>query len=587
MNTSIIKVRIIKNMLILVIFIINIENCYGANVGFGTLSEGGDIGEIPYENVAPTEYKSGKKKFEYKYQKRIVSNTSVSINAYDTKGASVMPSATTIDNTKHVFKSGTWIGINVTEHQEVEWSVKGFSSVEKRKKYICKYKSSSYTPEPKKESVCTGGSVCKTTCNNEGGIYSEIYPGFGYCMKTIQQPPVTTPGGSYTTEEDYDYYYDDNPCKSTYNGQSYDSNEIVDVEKNTHTQYDEEMKQKAYTKVYNEAIGRIGSALGIVEYIINNEYPNNINDIDFDKLSANPGTSYSSGVGESGRAYKDYEYVQDKICMNLKTARVTYGENCKVTNNEIEIPNGTIYDQHLAKKVNYWHYFIPLNTKSNNNAFFLRIVANKDRKLTVDECKDAMKKYSSNYPDIIIPNLDGDKFDLDNSKQYNENIITENNGCYFATTIYIPVVQKFYNEVKNNGVTKFKGFNFYYKPIPTKLTDSDNIEKKVFPNGVSDNSIWKYWYDNTAKDKVVAPNLTNEKITYIADVSKNLHKIRNHNKTYPYTTWENMYTNGTSSFIANNTDIFTTQDDNYYKLGCGPANDNTTDNLYQRWCGTE
>lgn len=287
-------------------------------------------------------------------------------------------------------------------------------------------------------------------------------------------------------------------------------------------------------------------------------------------------TTSSSGGTESRthRTTCKWNYNRNnknKVCLNVKNGKITYVEkstDCNGDERYIATPPGT----------NYWYYFIPLNANSTND---FKIEMNSTSKIEAPICKDIID--TNEHWIMRITDSLGNEFEKNTSKNGAKTKVE--NGCYLKTTITIPVEQKFYNEIARG--TKFKGFNFYYKPIPTNLSTLDDIEKKVFPNGISESSIWKDWYDNTSKDKVVAPNLTNENITYVAEVSNNINKIRNHNKNYPYTTWENMITTGASSFITNNTDIFPIQDNNYYKLGCGPANDNTTDHLYQRWCGTE
>ena len=267
--------------------------------------------------------------------------------------------------------------------------------------------------------------------------------------------------------------------------------------------------------------------------------------------------------------YCSWTYAPDNVCLNLKTSKISYPDSgCGSGEIKIDNHNG------------HWHYFTPLNTKENDAISLTMSYKSQKEKQEGEFCKQVIESNPHNYQ-IFIRDSENNKLpsNIDRAKQ-----IVLARGCYFGNEIKIETTQKFYNEQSDGTL---KGFNFYYKPIQTNLSTLDDIEKKVFPNGISDNSIWKDWYDNTSKDKVVAPNLTNENITYVAEVSNNINKIRNYNKTYPYITWENMITTGASNFITNNTDIFTTQDDNYYKLGCGPANDNTTDHLYQRWCGTE
>lgn len=567
-------------------FASNLKNCYAATVSFGTLSEGSTNSEVPYTPVEGQVYTSGKHRFEYGYNKKILSATGIDINGYDLNGTSVMPTSTTIDSTKYTFTSGTWIGINIIETQSVSWEVTDFTFKEIRKKYTCVYSKDSTKYECGTDASSTtipaGSSCTKTgyTCTTQP-IPANVSPPQVICLCT--KPKYCTQNYNDITDIVYKDYYDEYSCDATKtdnNGVKYSLNtEKSSVEEITNDTVDTTqqnlMKQEARNTVHSEALSRIGAPVGEVKYIKNNDYPSN-GIFDKGELTGRKLTETDSGAGrDSGSATKSYEYRQEKVCMNLKNAKITYGEDCD--SDEIRIPNKTVSGSNLT----YWHYFIPLNAKSGTEEFYLEIIGNVNRKLSIDECKDAMKKYSSNYPDYIIPNLTGGEFDLGNSKKYNEELVETNGGCYFATTIYIPTIQKFYNEIDSNGTKKFKGFNFYYKPI--NVTDP-------FPNGIPTISIWT---EEDTSD-LTGPTLSSDDITYIANVNNNVYKIRNYNKTIPYTTWDNMYISGKSKFIENEgiVDRYVDTTD-FYKLGCGPANssatnsDGKTNYLYQQECGTQ
>ena len=130
--------------------------------------------------------------------------------------------------------------------------------------------------------------------------------------------------------------------------------------------------------------------------------------------------------------------------------------------------------------------------------------------------------------------------------------------------IYGLTQQNLEQQFVDNGEKKFKGFNFYYKPI-----DINN----PFPNGLSDTSIWKEWYDNVKDDKKATPDISKsfDEVTYIAE-NINATKVRKYTKDNPYTSWKNMNLDGTSNFITTEGVVTRETKNKVYKLGCGPLN---------------
>ena len=561
-------------LLITIILTTNIEKSYAVTVGFGSLSEGGSGGvERPYETVSGENYDpSGTKKhFEYGYEKSVHSSIAVTIDGYDLEGNAVMPITTIIDHTKYTFKAGTWIGIYILETQSVNWDIKNFKASEVKKEYKCVYSKSSTLgrcPDYDNQYSSTEDLCDGIWTKNGNNIMGTCTP-YKTCTRTYDDKTYTPP------KQDYNANYS---CPAAY---PYDtsfnilkSQTSTDVYETASAEYAEQMKDKLYREVHAEALGKIGASLGKVQYITTNNYPESgvFDSDDIGELEVEQIEFADSGIGATGSAHVTYNHTQKQVCMNLKTSKVTYGRNCET--DEIQIETNPEY--------NYWHYFIPLNAKSGTKTFYLEVIANENKKLTVKECKNAMEKYSLNYPDIIIPNLTGDKFDLSRSQQYNEHLVEENGGCYFATSIYIPVKQGFYNEISDGT---FKGFNFYYRPI-----DVNN----PFPNGIPTNSIWTEEKTNN----LTGTSMEEENITYVANVA-NANALREYNDDmithgdYSYTRWENMYINGISNFVENSGFVkrYVNKSD-IYKLGCGPANknatneDGTTNYMYQEECGT-
>lgn len=571
-------------------FASNIQNCYAYKISFGTLSDNTEGGEQPYIPSGDVEYTRDKKMFRYSYVYQISSGVGMELSGYNLNGINIMET----EKITQTIKSGTWIGINITETQTASWDIKEYAFKEIRKEYTCVYSKEQTVYECDTENnyyIINKGDPCpETNCTSTDILGKPEQQKCKcskpkYCTQTynnqIYEPKAVDYNDSSPCPEKKKFTVDNFEVEYILNTELTTSEDVeVDVTDNNDI---DSMKKEARDKISKEAMGRIGEPIGMAKYIKNNDYPTTGTFTKNDKADL-PVIKHDMIIewetSDRGSATRNYEYREQKVCMNVKNAKVTYGRDCN--ENEINIPNKTINGN-----ITYWHYFIPLNTKSGTKNFYLEIVGNVNRPLSVEECKDVIKRYPDNYPDIIIPNLNGDKFYLSKTKKQNEKIITDNKGCYFANTIYIPTVQKFYNEVNVDDTIKIKGFNFYYKPIPTNLSNSDKVAQKVFPNGVGDNSIWKDWYNKTKNEQKVSPDLTNQSVTYIANINNNIHTIRNHNIQYPYTTWEKMSISGASSFITNNKDVFTVQDDNYYKLGCGPANDDTTDAQYQGWCSTK
>jgi len=253
--------------------------------------------------------------------------------------------------------------------------------------------------------------------------------------------------------------------------------------------------------------------------------------------------------------------------MDVKTAKVSYpsSNNCRTGEIKIEDDN------------NHWHYFVPLNTKEGDDFVLTMTYSSQGREQPGDFCVTIIENNPTTYQSFVRGK---------NNEKLPSNITRAkeiaSRGCYFGNEIKITTEQRFYNEQEDST---FKGFNFYYKPI--------NVNNP-FPNGIPTNSIW------TKKeiDKLTGTNLNKDDITYIANVT-NAKAIRdyknqetNHKKNL-YTSWENMHLNGVSDFIENGGFVNRYIDkSNIYKLGCGPANekttnsDGTTNYLYQQECGT-
>lgn len=251
---------------------------------------------------------------------------------------------------------------------------------------------------------------------------------------------------------------------------------------------------------------------------------------------------------------KRTRYEMYGACINVKTAKVRYltSSSEKCNEDEIKIENSTsdFYTHH-------WHFFIPLNAKSNDKYSFL---ATSKEKKSLNECKRWIELRENEYKYYIAADIEGKKFT--GNKYTDLKTITKNNGCYMNISIDITLSQKFYNEEQSDDKTIFKGFAFYYRPI--------NINNP-FPNGIASDSLWKEWESSNKKD----PDLTKSfsSITYFA-TNINANSVRTYNKEHPYTSWSEMNLNGTSSYINSSSIIKrnNVSTKSFYNLGCGPSN---------------
>lgn len=574
-----------KLLCLSLLFGLGTNTCYAANANFiGQLVDSGGTSseetEVPYSDWA--DYPSDNHIYQYRYRSEINSATTISMNAYDLEGESIIPHSVTIDPDKYKFKAGTWIGINVTETHGANWKVYDFDYQEKLKKYTCNYTvpSTAYTCyEP-----TTVTNVNKEYCDGESGVFS-LYPdtvggssGRGSCKYNKAKTCYTD---SRTEELTYEKPYNESfSCPQTYPNTNYSlsSQEVETISADfSDAEIENIMKEKATDEVHKKALDSVKWSAGTVKYITNNSYPKDIKDLEYKTI--NDGQSVKAPIdkvnsdGVSGYVEQAYEILERKVCMNLKTSQVSYGRDCKTSEGEIQIETGTVTDTYLNNKVNYWHYFIPLNTTSDS-VFTLDIVKNENRKFSISECKQFMST-NNEYINYIVPidlNNNNGTFVGDYNRYTDKNLSLDNKklqtggGCYISTKITFPIVQEFYNEkttTKNGETTKqIKGFNFYYKPI-----DIEN----PFPNGILSTSIWHGWDKLKNKTPDVAKSF--EQVTYIAsEIDSNA--VRSYTKNNPYTSWKNMKLDGTSKYIDNAGIIKRNTKNNIYALGCGPANEN-------------
>ena len=347
------------------------------------------------------------------------------------------------------------------------------------------------------------------------------------------------------------------------------------------------LKQKEVDRIKALAREKLGNSTAKIRYIKVNDYDIYENECKDNRTNSDLCYGIIEGISKEGiketqtvtteneiygSYYIDYDFMEEKVCINAKTSEVTYGRECN--ENEIKVANGKVYDEDLGREVTYWHYFIPLNTKSDDD-FWLEVIKNEQNTFDKEECISVIKDKPDSYEYYITPLGENQTFKgdydevVEKSKSHDIKLLNKTKdgeaACSLSIRVNLPISQEFYNETTNKeGIKKFKGFNFYYKPI--------NINNP-FPNGLSNTSLWKEWYDTVKSGQIATPNISKSfnEVTYIA-TNINAAKVRDYTKNNPYTSWKNISLGGRSSFIENENIVTRNEGVTFYKLGCGPYN---------------
>lgn len=561
------------------------------------LTEEGTSGEIEgkQEPNAGSELYYGMGKYKCTYYREIDTRTDIILDVYDMEGNLIK------FDTNNKFQAGTWIGVNLKEVHETDWSATNFTYYEVKKQYTCKYKKTGSRTcgnwTTLRSTTSLSDSACyESTWRNDGSAYcprtecrykeytceSCIYNGServnGYTCKYQAR-------SCWTPEDDYKYHIVEQPflddeynCPETHpDDNDYilmsDESIVKDIDKEIDIdEINAMLKDVGIDDTRKEAKKRGQYSATSIKYITNNSYPEKAEDLQYNKI--NQGISsretevgpIEEDNGASGTITKEYEILEKKVCMNVKTAKVTYGRDCNTEDGEISIENGIGYNDYTKIYEDFWHYFIPLNAKSNSE-FHLKITENENTVFSVNRCLAYMQKNESDYKDTIIPANKEEVFIGDYGRYENKdlssdvNLLKKSNGCQIAATVELPISQEFYRETESNTL---KGFNFYYKTI-----DINN----PFPNGLATTSIWQDWNENKDTNKE-NPDLSEsfKEKTYVT-TTINANEIREYNKDNQYADWTNMYTTGVSKFIETTNIVNRLVDtDSFYNLGCGPTN---------------
>ncbi len=308
-----------------------------------------------------------------------------------------------------------------------------------------------------------------------------------------------------------------------------------------------------------------------------------------------------------------YEYSPDKVCIDVRTSDVYYDttdtknghaeppnkecSNLQTSNSKKddvkEVPNKITQDEYLnQKEVEYWHYFIPLDTKTTSAegediGFFISVTDKKNQPMEWDYCisilnylKDNQSMGLVDYKDILLPIKGGVTVGFSGDYETDYKLFSEGNyGCLFSLKVKFNIKQKFYGEATDNGKLKIKGYGFYYKPI--------NVNDP-FPNELASDSLWKNLYSSLNNRVTVKDENGNETTLNLIDAFSNItyttkdvsldqsliNDLRNDTiNGEKYTSFKEVYIeNGQSPFVEKynlrrNVDLSA-----LYKLGCGPDN---------------
>ena len=503
----------------------------------------------PNEPITVPEYvigKSGDTEYTCSYKYNTSVKTSITINGYN-NGESIMENSLIVSEEERNI-AGTPIGFSIKEEKTIGYQVVEFTAKEYKvttnEKVTCQcfYKSTSKPP------------ILFNSLNFLAVNPAKCFP------KTINSyncPQKNGENCEYLTKK----------C-TTSKTENKSSSQLDRGE------YYEKCKQAAINKAKTEAEKRKGSSFKLS--LPNSNYTEE--ELKGKPINANT-TSYTvTGSGSNcklqGNLWKEsatckYYYSLKKACLNKKTALVTYKDECN--SDEIES---------VPTKSGTWNYFTPLSSKSDKSVEISLMPAGSP--ITVNEClyvithNNSTNPKDTNYTSLIRPIDLSQKFNGDALGCTTEECIKaksdykkiEGKGCYLTINIKLPLKQKFYNEETENGQIKFKGFNFYYRQIDYK---------NPFPNGLDENSYWYDWYqtnyqNGTYTKNIESPNIMSSFNTRTYEATNiNATEVRKYTSSNPYTSWNGMFSSGQSGFIKQGY-VKRITNQNYYSLGCGPAN---------------
>ena len=286
-------------------------------------------------------YDDGNSRYVCKYKVAYGANVSVNISAIDMDGNEI------IDNNGNVSEytlSGTWVGLDVKEHSQASWNVKEVKRYKKKIKYTCKYTGGCKSWE----SVTT--TTTKAGCDQKGGTWTppEVVdkPNSGQAQfqsyeasytkdqksNAKQMAKVSLYGTCTYTGKCKEY----NELTSTYTKEYNEEFKCPDKEGYTITQTQEDKEDednsdlstcqtKIGDSVRKKALSLLNNTNNTVNYINTNDYKN----FTIGTIPVNPTNPICSGNYQKGNCQKDYDHRPSKVCIDIKTGLIYYGNDCK------------------------------------------------------------------------------------------------------------------------------------------------------------------------------------------------------------------------------------------------------------------
>ena len=612
-----IKRKKILKIGLLLVLIFSIKTIYAAEITMPYINinsgKGGSSGEPKKQRVE--EFQSGIHRYYCDYNNNLALLRKVYVNAYDMKGRTIIPYVL-IPSVE--FKAGTFIGMNVQEAKQASWNLTDYDFYERKKQYLCTYALSA-----------EGEKVCEKACDacSDGQAAAAAVMKACSMCSVCKKPPQPTPIVEYYREPNEE----ECPTESGFFVRTAmtlkDDNVIVKLENEV-----PECMQKAADDTSDIALYYVKTPSINIDIIDPNDYDSkkvkllsygtyNLL-IDKDILSEQFGGTMSMPTKEiddpneiktrfpppdyepkqQDEYHARYEYGPEKTCINVKTSDVYYAYHCDHsteknkfdTSSLKEIPKKTTFDSELGEEMEYWDYFIPLDTTTtkydgDDLGFFISITDRKNEGMDNEYCRSIIEYlYGTNsrynYKEIlmlVINNQYGEFKgdyngpDSETPSEDLEMLSDPKYSCILSAKVKFNITQKFYGEVvgeKKEGKTELsiKGYGFYYRPIDVN---------KPFPNEIASDSIWMGLYDYntiTVKDKdnneIKTVNLDDSfgDITYSTQevsLTEVREKIVNE-----YTNWKEMELNGLSKFVDELGLRRSVNLKEIYKLGCGPDN---------------
>lgn len=538
------KRKILIFLLIILTSLNFIPNVYAAGRGLisfdtgGHSSGGGSTDDTDDTDNKPSVSKEsswevGSDSYSCKWSYNVSNSNYINVNALDKDGNSLIPDS--FDFGDYKLAAGMALKVNINEEKIASYSKLEYELTRQRAAYQTKIK----------EYACSYSGTyafynyyCSTFNNKETVWGDKSCSSHALCTAS----KIET--GRYKTEP-----------------HNYPPEAITD------TANSEYIKCKKTAE--DDADSRIKNMLGnSPSYLVNVTNSNNVND-DIMELPITTSDGRSSHICNNdtkGCSYsKTINYNVNGVCMNLQTGKVTYKNSCDKDSVKI--------DDYIKSGVNYFHYFIPINTTSDASSVMISITSGKGYTYPASTCISTME-YDSSYMEFMVP-LNGNF----NGVLANDKLLVKS-GCKAAINVKIPIMQDFFREEVKNGKRVLSDHNFYYRKI--------NINNP-FPHGINNtNSLWKDWYDinysgnsyNQKSTSKASPNIKNSfsKLSYTSS-SRQVENVRE--VTTPYTDWSDMSLSGYNNNISSELLATRVNPGNILKLGMGPGvcTDNSTGDI--------